>query len=81
MQHVTQHSSTAEDGASDSWHWSNVQQLVVYGVGCIEDSRVSRYQVRLINTLGASAGAQRQPGMGMLRMLCSANNSIAVYSV
>ena len=38
------------DGADSLSHsssspWCVVQQLVVYGLGCIEDSRVSRYQV------------------------------------
>jgi hypothetical protein len=27
------------------WKWLSIQQLVVYGLGCIEDSKVSRHQV------------------------------------
>lgn len=30
---------------AQGWRWGGVRQLVVYGLGCVEDSRVSRYQV------------------------------------
>jgi hypothetical protein len=37
--------SKLSSSSSSSGPWCLVQQLVVYGLGCIEDSRVSRYQV------------------------------------
>ncbi|KAI8471053.1 MAG: hypothetical protein J3K34DRAFT_458516 [Monoraphidium minutum] len=34
-------------GGGGGWSWGRVRQMVVYGLGCIEDSRVSRYQLAL----------------------------------
>ncbi|GBF96544.1 hypothetical protein Rsub_09127 [Raphidocelis subcapitata] len=33
------------------WRWGGVRELVVYGLGCIEDSRTSRYQLALVLAL------------------------------
>lgn len=37
----------AAEARCGGWRWAEVRRLVVYGVGCIEDSRVSRYQLAL----------------------------------
>eukprot|EP00879_Flechtneria_rotunda_P024465 GHRR01025936.1.p1 GENE.GHRR01025936.1~~GHRR01025936.1.p1 ORF type:complete len:238 (+),score=92.52 GHRR01025936.1:292-1005(+) len=36
---------TQQQQQCEQWCWSVVQQLVCYGLGSVEDSRVSRYQV------------------------------------